>query len=139
MIRQTLNTHFFYILVSVYQTREEGQWLYTRMSFFLNNLLIDGAVLMTTAWTRRVRAAWWRIGAAALIGASYVAMMFLPETKFLFFTFAVKCIFSIVMIMTAFGFGSLQHFLRNMGAFYVVNFAAAGGIFGAHYFFSVGG
>lgn len=35
--------------------------------------------------------------------------------------------------MTAFGFGSLQNFLRNLGTFLLVNFSVAGGIFGIHY------
>lgn len=100
---------------------------------FVTNLLLDGAVLMTTAWTRRIRTPLWKIACAAVIGASYVVLMFLPELSFMF-TFMMKCIFSILMIMTAFGFGSLQNFLRNLAAFYAVNFAAGGGIFGLHYF-----
>lgn len=100
---------------------------------FLLNLLIDGATLQTTAWARSIKASPWRILAAAAIGASYVIMMFVPELSFMF-TFIIKCLFSIIMVYTAFGFGSMQHFLRNFGVFYLVNFAAAGGIFAIHYF-----
>lgn len=100
---------------------------------FLLNLLINLATLKTTAWIRKTRMTHWRALSAALLGALYVVMMFFPVLSFLF-TFIIKCIISVLMIFTAFGFGSLQHFLRNFGVFYLVNFAAAGGIFALHYF-----
>jgi stage II sporulation protein GA (sporulation sigma-E factor processing peptidase) len=100
---------------------------------FLLNLLIDATTLKTTAWARKISARPWRILAASVIGALYVMMMFFPAMSFMF-TFVVKCVFSVLMLLTAFGFGSLQHFLRNFGVFYLVNFAAAGGIFAVHYF-----
>lgn len=62
----------------------------------------------------------------------YVLMMFLPALSFMF-TFLVKFLFSIVMLLVGFGFPSLQAYLRNLGAFYIVNFVAAGGILGFHY------
>ena len=37
------------------------------------------------------------------------------------------------MLLVAFGFVHLQHFLRNLGAFYLVSFCAAGCMFGLHY------
>ncbi|MFC0214164.1 sigma-E processing peptidase SpoIIGA [Paenibacillus chartarius] len=100
---------------------------------FLTNLLLNGAVLATTAWARHKRVAWWRIALSALLGAFYVLLLFLPDLHMLY-TFAVKIIFSIVMIMTAFGFSSLQNFLRDIGMFYLVNFSFAGCIFGLRYF-----
>lgn len=99
---------------------------------FLMNLLIDASLLLTTAWMRKQKIIIWRIALSAAVGAMYVMMMFLPELSFLF-TFIVKFLFSVVMLWVAFGFGSLQSYLRNMGAFYIVNFAAAGGILGIHY------
>jgi stage II sporulation protein GA (sporulation sigma-E factor processing peptidase) len=73
-----------------------------------------------------------RIAAAAAIGACYVAMMFAPALSFLY-TFILKFTLSLLMLWTAFGFGSLQHYVRNIAAFYGVNFAAAGGVLGLHY------
>ncbi|RCX22836.1 stage II sporulation protein GA (sporulation sigma-E factor processing peptidase) [Fontibacillus phaseoli] len=99
---------------------------------FLMNLLIDGSLLAVTAWMRKRKVVVWRLVLSAAVGASYVVMMFLPELTFLF-TFLVKFLFSVVMLWIAFGFGSLQNYLRNLGAFYIVNFAAAGGILGIHY------
>jgi len=101
---------------------------------FLINFLMDGALLLVTAWTRKLRFKWWRMACAAAIGASYVIMMLFPEFSALF-TFAAKFLFSAIMIVTAFGFGKLPVFLRNLATFYLVSFALAGGIFGFHYFF----
>ncbi|MEF2964663.1 sigma-E processing peptidase SpoIIGA [Paenibacillus sp. M1] len=99
---------------------------------FLMNLLIDGSLLAATAWMRKLKPAIWRLILSAGVGASYVVMMFLPELSFMF-TFIVKFLFSVAMLWIAFGFGSLQNYLRNLGAFYIVNFVAAGGILGIHY------
>jgi stage II sporulation protein GA (sporulation sigma-E factor processing peptidase) len=99
---------------------------------FLANLLIDGAILAVTARIRHVRPKLWRLALSAALGASYVVMMVVPSLSFMF-TFVVKCLFSLTMILVAFGFGGLQTFLRNLGAFYVVNFVVAGGMFGVHY------
>lgn len=99
---------------------------------FIMNLLIDGSLLLVTAWMRKQKVVIWRLLASASLGAAYVLMMFLPELSFLF-TFLVKFLFSVFMLWIAFGYGSLQSYLRNMGAFYIVNFAAAGGILGVHY------
>lgn len=101
---------------------------------FLLNLLIDGAVLKTTAWSRRVSVKPVRLFAASFIGAAYAVMMLYPSLSSLF-TFVIKGLFSLVMIYVAFGFHSLQQFLRHLGAFYLVNFAAAGAVFAMHYYF----
>lgn len=105
---------------------------------FLMNLIIDAALLGVTAWMRKLRIRVWRLAAAAGIGAAYVLMMFLPQLSFLY-TFLTKFLFSVVMLFVAFGFGSLQTYLRNMGAFYIVNFVAAGGILGVHYLLQTSG
>ncbi|AET61746.1 sporulation sigma factor processing peptidase [Paenibacillus terrae HPL-003] len=99
---------------------------------FLANLFIDTVLLMATAWMRKIRPVWWRLLASAVIGALYVVMMFVPELSFLF-TFLIKLALSVIMLLVAFGFGSMQKYLRTMGAFYMINFVAAGGILGMHY------
>lgn len=99
---------------------------------FITNLLIDGALLWLTAWMRKHRFKWWRLTVSAAVGALYVVMMFLPQLSFMY-TFFVKFALSLLMLWIVFGFGSLQNYIRNMGAFYMINFAAAGGIIGIHY------
>lgn len=99
---------------------------------FAANLLIDGVLLWLTAWLVKLKVSWWRLGLSALVGALYVVMMFIPELSFLY-TFLIKFALSVVMLWISFGFRSLQSYLRVLGAFYIINFAAAGGIVGIHY------
>jgi len=99
---------------------------------FLTNLLIDAALLRMTAWSRRLTFRWWRLALAAALGAMYVVMIFVPSMSFLFTTL-IKLLFSIAMIWIAFGFVHMQYFLRNLGAFYLISFCAAGCMFGLHY------
>lgn len=99
---------------------------------FLTNLVLDFAMLLVTAKVRGLRPVLWRTALSSAIGASYVLFMFVPALSVLY-TFVVKCLFSAGMIMTAFGFRSVTVFAGNLAAFYAVNAAAAGAIFGAHY------
>lgn len=99
---------------------------------FLANFVIDGILLALTAWMRKVKCKWWRLALSSLVGAMYVVMMFVPQLSFLF-TFLIKFGLSLIMLWIAFGFVSLQSYLHHLGAFYMVNFAAAGGIIGFHY------
>ncbi|MEX2462472.1 MAG: sigma-E processing peptidase SpoIIGA [Paenibacillaceae bacterium] len=105
--------------------------MYVDLIFFMN-FVIDGTLLLATGWTRKIKMKGWRITAGAAIGAMYVILMLFPETSILF-TLLFKFIFSVLMILVSFGFGRFQQFLRTMGAFYLVNFVAAGGILGIHY------
>lgn len=99
---------------------------------FIFNLLLDAALLQSTAWIRKLHYSKWRLWLGAFIGATYVVLMFVPALSFAF-TFLLKCVFSLVMVYSAFGFHSLQYLLRNIAVFYFVNFTVAGGIFGLNY------
>lgn len=101
---------------------------------FLANFIMDGALLLATAWTRKQRVRSWRVAAAASVGSLYVLLMLLPGWTG-FYSFAAKLLVSVFMVLIAFGFGSVQGLLRNLAAFYLVTFAVAGGIFGLYYFF----
>ncbi|WP_187355393.1 sigma-E processing peptidase SpoIIGA ['Paenibacillus yunnanensis' Narsing Rao et al. 2020] len=99
---------------------------------FLANLLIDGVLIWLSGWLVKLKVPWWRLVLSALAGALYVVMMFVPELSFLY-TFLIKFGLSVIMLLIAFGYRSLQSYLRVLGAFYIINFAAAGGIVGIHY------
>lgn len=99
---------------------------------FLLNLLIDAAVLQATAWCRRLRPPWWRLWLGAVLGALYAMVVLVPELSALY-SFPFKVLFSLAMIFAVFGFRSLQFFLGNAAVFYLINFAAAGGVFALHY------
>lgn len=100
---------------------------------FLFNFVIDGILLLTTAWTRRLEIKGVRLASSAAIGASYTVFMLFPGLSAMY-TFSAKLVFSIMMLLIAFRYRGLMPFLKTMGAFYLINFAAAGGIFGLHYF-----
>lgn len=104
---------------------------------FLRELLVDGAILSTTAWARHLKPRPWRVLVASSVGACYVVLMFFPQLTFLF-TFAVKVAMSFLIVWIAFGFASIQHFMRNIAAFYAVNFVAAGAVLGLYYLFMQG-
>lgn len=99
---------------------------------FLRELLVDGSILLTTAWVRNIRARPFRVLGASAIGACYVVLMLFPPLSILF-TLLVKVLISLLMMWVAFGYASLQHFLRNTAAFYTINFVAAGAIIGIYY------
>ncbi|MGI2292854.1 sigma-E processing peptidase SpoIIGA [Paenibacillus sp. GXUN7292] len=99
---------------------------------FLRELLVDGIVLWTTAWVRHIRPNPWRMLASAAFGACYVVLMIFPQLSFMFML-AIKISVSFIMLWIAFGYNSLQHFLRLVAAFYGVNFVAAGAILGIYF------
>lgn len=101
---------------------------------FLANVFTDGVLLLATAWTRRLRVRMWRIVLAAAFGSLYVLLMLVPGLTLLF-TFGVKFAVSAAMIAISFGYGGWRTLLRNLAAFYLIAFAAAGGIYGLYYFF----
>lgn len=99
---------------------------------FMKELLVDGALLLVTAWVRGIRTAWYRIVGAGAFGALYVALLFVPSLSFLY-TFLFKFGISLVMLWIAFGYGNLRAYGRTLAAFYAVNFIAAGAVLGFYY------
>jgi stage II sporulation protein GA (sporulation sigma-E factor processing peptidase) len=99
---------------------------------FLTNVLFDAAMIMVTAGIRRTPIRYWRIIAASIIGAIYSILMFFPAFSLLFTIFS-KLVFSFLLVYIAFGFRSLQHYMRNLGMFYLIHVATAGSVFAVHY------
>lgn len=99
---------------------------------FLLNLLIDSVLLVLTGWSVKASIRPRRLLAAAVLGAAYVVLMLYPHLSILL-TFAAKLLVSAGMVLIAFGFGTPKRFVRTLCAFYLVNFAVAGGMFGLYY------
>lgn len=99
---------------------------------FFTNLAIDGVVLLLTAKARRLYPARSRLAGAAALGALYAASMFVIEAPYLY-SFAGKVVVSLAMLLIAFGYGGWMQSLRNVAAFYTVNFATLGGVIGIGY------
>lgn len=100
----------------------------------LLNLCIDFLLIWLTASLRKVRLKIGRALAASFIGCSYSVMVFWPELSFLF-SHLIKLLFALLMVWISFGFRDLRTYLRNLGTFYLVSFAIAGGIFALQFFF----
>jgi stage II sporulation protein GA (sporulation sigma-E factor processing peptidase) len=99
---------------------------------FLTNLFFDAALLITTAYVRKLKLSRLRLAVSASAGAAYAAMMTIPGLSWLYGPPA-KLAVLLMMVCAAFGYGSLPHFARNAGAFFAVHFAAAGAMFAAEF------
>lgn len=103
---------------------------------FLTNWAADSAILMATARIHRQRPSHARVALSAALGAVYAAAMFAADLPMLY-TFGAKLAVSALMVTLAFGYGNLTRWTKHMGTFYVVNFAAAGGVIGLAYMWRV--
>ncbi|MCD9024423.1 sigma-E processing peptidase SpoIIGA [Cohnella silvisoli] len=99
---------------------------------FFTNLAVDGTVLLATAKVRRLRPTRSRLFAAAFLGAFYAAAMFWAEIPYLY-SFGTKVLISVIMVLLSFGYGGPLQFVRNFGAFYLVNFTTLGGVIGIEF------
>ncbi|GAA4715636.1 sigma-E processing peptidase SpoIIGA [Brevibacillus fulvus] len=99
----------------------------------LLNAAIDTLLLWFTAYFRKERFKWWRMLLAALFGSTYVAFFFLPQFAG-FYQWFVKLLFSVLMLLIAFGFRRMLAFLHNLVIFYFVAFVFGGGVFALQYF-----
>lgn len=104
---------------------------------FLKELMVDGSMLLLTAWVRGIKAKPWRVLTAAAIGGIYVTLMLFPPLSMLF-TVIVKAAISLIIIAVAFGYADTRSFARLVGTFYAVNFVAAGAVLGIYYFLMQG-
>ncbi|RKP55276.1 sigma-E processing peptidase SpoIIGA [Cohnella endophytica] len=96
---------------------------------FFDNLAVDAAVLLATAKVRHLRPPRKRLFSAASLGALYAAAMFMADIPYLY-SFWVKVLVSLLMVLLTFGYGDPKLYLRNFGTFYLVNFATLGGVIG---------
>ncbi|WP_372663058.1 sigma-E processing peptidase SpoIIGA [Cohnella sp.] len=96
---------------------------------FFTNLAVDGTVLLATAKVRHLRPLRSRLFVAAILGALYAAAMFWANIPYLY-SFVVKVLISLIMVLLSFGYGGPLQLVRNFGAFYLVNFATLGGVIG---------
>lgn len=99
---------------------------------FLRELIVDAILLLVTAWVRKSKPNPWRIIAAAAIGALFVICMLFPALSMMYH-FIVKVSISLLILYVSFGFTSLQQYLKDIAAFYTVNFVIAGGLLGIQY------
>lgn len=113
---------------------KEGEQLVVYLdAIWLLNLLIDACLLKLTAFMLKRDIHWWRLWLGALFASMIVVLLFTP-ISFVLGGPAGKLVFSMIIILIAFGYHKASVFLQNLAAFYFSAFAIGGGLFALHYF-----
>lgn len=97
------------------------------------NLLFDTFLLYLTAIILKRQIKFWRLTAAGAIGSVLILLSITP------FHAAAghpvgKLVFSILMVLTAFGYKRMRFFVKALMTFYVTTFLLGGTLTGVHYF-----
>ncbi|WP_096199269.1 sigma-E processing peptidase SpoIIGA [Bacillus sp. FJAT-45350] len=106
--------------------------VYLDVIWFLN-LCIDMMLIMMTAVALKRPFKKWRFFAAALLASTVVLILFTPMA-WLFYKPWMKLLFSMVIVLLAFGFKRFSYFIQNLLMFYFVTFMTGGGLFALHFF-----
>lgn len=100
---------------------------------FLENFIINYAILHTTKIVTRTKVGKIRIFLMGIITALYPFVFFSDSTIFLT-NFYMKIIISIILIKFAYNAKSLRLYLKQLSAFYCISFIFAGASIGSYYF-----
>ena len=100
---------------------------------FIENFLINYAILQSTKIITRTKTKKSRIFITSTIAALYPFVLFFPILSFLT-NFFMKIIISILIVKLAYNSKSLSLYLKQLSAFYVVSFVFAGASIGTYYF-----
>lgn len=100
---------------------------------FLENFIINYAILQTTKIVTRTKSSKTRVFLMAIITALYPFVFFFDSTIFLT-NFYMKIIISIILIKFAYNAKSLRLYLKQLSAFYCISFIFAGATMGSYYF-----
>ncbi|WP_456275576.1 sigma-E processing peptidase SpoIIGA [Bacillus sp. AK128] len=104
-------------------------------AIWLLNFCIDASLLLLTAIILKRRINKIRLLCGALIGSSIVLFLITPYFAIMSHPI-VKLLFSIVMVLTTFGFKRFRYFFQALLTFYFSTFIMGGGMLGVHYFLS---
>lgn len=97
------------------------------------NFLFDSLLLFLTAIILKRDVRLWRIFAGGLIGSIIILLSITPIHSYAGHPIT-KLFFSIIMVLTSFGFKRFRFFLRGLLTFYLMTFLIGGSLIGVHYF-----
>jgi stage II sporulation protein GA (sporulation sigma-E factor processing peptidase) len=97
------------------------------------NLLFDSLLLFLTAIILKRRIRLWRIFAGGFIGSLIILLSFTPVNAISGHPLS-KLLFSIVMVLIAFGYKRLSFFIKALMTLYVSTFLIGGALMGVHFF-----
>lgn len=108
--------------------------IYIDVIWFLN-FSIDLLLLLLTAIILKRKLSKWRLLLGALVASSLIVLLLTPYS-FLFYHPVIKMLFSVVIVLTTFGFTRISVLLQNILMFYFISFICGGGLIALHYFFN---
>ncbi|MBP2240045.1 stage II sporulation protein GA (sporulation sigma-E factor processing peptidase) [Cytobacillus eiseniae] len=97
------------------------------------NFLFDSLLLYLTAIILKRDVRFWRIFTGGLIGSMIILLSITPFDAYSGHPI-VKLIFSVVMVLTVFGFKRIRYFFSGLFTFYLITFLIGGSLIGVHYF-----
>ena len=100
---------------------------------FLENFLINFAILNITRIITRTNSSKKRILVASFLAALYPFTLFIPSLLFFTNSF-MKILISIIIVKLAFNSKSLELYIKQLIGFYIVSFIFAGASIGIYYF-----
>ncbi|NMH72251.1 sigma-E processing peptidase SpoIIGA [Bacillus sp. RO2] len=101
-------------------------------AIWLLNFGFDFLLLKITGIILKRKMATWRLMLGAFLGSLIVVLMFTPLQALVANPF-VKMLFSLTIILAAYGFHRLRVFVENLIVFYVTTFSVGGGMLAVHY------
>ena len=99
----------------------------------LENLIMNYLILWSTARLTRYNYSRVKLLIASVLGAVYAVLSYFPRYSYLF-TFFMKILFSLLMIIIAYTPAYFHLLLKLTGIFYIVSFIFGGAAFGLFYF-----
>lgn len=108
--------------------------IYIDVIWFLN-FSIDLLLLLLTANILKRKVSKLRLIIGAMVASSVIFLVLTPYS-FLFYQPLFKIAFSLIIVVTTFGFSRTSVFLQNVLMFYFVSFISGGGLIALHYFFN---
>jgi stage II sporulation protein GA (sporulation sigma-E factor processing peptidase) len=99
----------------------------------LENLIMNYLILWSTAKLTRYNYSRLKLLIASVLGAAYALLSYLPGYSYLF-SFTMKVLFSILIIIIAYTPAYFHLLLKLTGVFYIVSFVFGGAAFGLFYF-----
>lgn len=99
----------------------------------LENLIMNYLILWSTARLARYSHSKVKLVIADILGSVYALLSYFPEYDYLF-SFFMKILFSILIVIVAYTPVNFQLLLKLTGIFYIVSFIFGGAAFGLFYF-----
>lgn len=99
----------------------------------IENLIMNYLILWSTARLTRYSYSKVKLAIASVLGSVYAVLSYFPEYSYLY-SFFMKILFSILIIIIAYTPAYFHLLLKLMGIFYVVSFVFGGAAFGLFYF-----